>query len=527
MLKAITILATLFVAVTLNAQTVKPIYVVHVSLGNNQLAQNVVEELLRPNPNFQNRPVIMLRPNIDVQDNPFAVSKWGRQTGLTRPGNEIKTENTPLLNDRMLQWFEDLEAKDIHPEVFIINGHHLVGMGFESDDTWETKIKSQFGQPIELSHRNLYFPTIIKSKNQFPVMARFFDRIKLVFIGGCEGLANLEPKEFGISGRALSPEEIKAKIDNGQKKLMLGDAASGQGLEGYRDDLVRVYPGSYTAKSDDEICVDMVNRLHCETFFVNRILPDSGLWDGNHMYNMPYQMKRLFPNAIGVFGFNTPSPVTPGNIWKMAFNESRRKLQTDNFFQSLFSDEVSVSQKKEIIQRLRISWTKATQQLNGRTRNGQTINRISGSITPAFPELDFNGIFAYEAGAPTYAEAPVFAPYEIRDYREESAVAKVALEEPRAFAIFRALLPSTTAKISTEEITKMPQVKQVQVAAPVPPAVVSAPIQKAITNAKPVFVAPTVEKTVEKTTSPAAPKTLAERIRALEQEKSERDASTK
>ena len=522
MLKTITSLFILTLSVTLNAQTVKPIYVVHVSLGNNQLAQNVVEELLRPNPNFQNRPVIMLRPNIDVQDNPFAVSKWGRQTGLTRTGNEIKNENTPLMTDKMVQWFEDLEAKDIHPEVFIVNGHHLVSMGFESDNTWETKYKSQFGLPIELSQRNLYLPTIIKSRSHFPAIARFFDHIKLVFIGGCEGLANLEPKGNGISGRALTPAEIKTRIEGGQKKLMLGDSSTGDGLEGYRDDLVRVYPGSYTNRAEEEVCVDTSNKLNCEIFDVNRILPDSGLWDGNHMYNMPYQMKRLFPKALGVFGFNTPSPVTPGNIWKQAFNESRRKLQIDNFFQNLISDDVSTAQKKEIIQRLRISWTKATQQLNSRTRNKKIVYRISGSITPAFPELDRNGIFAYDPGAPIYAEGPAFAPYEVRDASEQS-VSPAQQEETRVIGILSSIPINNVTKIPHESIAKLPTIK--------PAVVVATPLVKnveqlTVRRVEPKVMQP-IEAPFEKPLLTSAPKTLAERIRALEYEKLERAAAIK
>ncbi len=415
MIKPIATLLVLVISVTLNAQTVKPIYVVHVNLGNTQLSQNVVEELLRPNANFKNRPVILLRPNLDVKENPFAVSRWGRQTGLTRQNGEIKYDQTPVLTNRMTAWFEDLERKDIHPEVFIINGHHLVGMGFESDNTWETNVKSQFGETIELANRSLYMQTIVRSREYHPVVKKFFDGIKLVFIGGCEGLTNLEPKEFGLSGRALSSEEIKTKYFAGDKNLLLGNVAQGTGLAGYKADLVRVYPGEYTFNDSDEVCVDKANGLHCEVHNVNRILPDSGLWDGQHMYNLPLQMKKLFPRAYAVFGFNTPSPTTPGVIWKSTFNETREKLMLNNFFQPLLSDETPSNLKQEIIQRMRISWTRATQQLNKRSRNGKVVNRISGSITPAFPELDKNGLFAYEVGAKDFAEAPAFAPYEIRE----------------------------------------------------------------------------------------------------------------
>lgn len=420
MLKLISSLFVLVVSVTLNAQTVKPIYVVHVNLGNVQLTNEVVAEFLRPNPAFQNRPVVVLRPNLDIEDNPFAVSKWGRQTGMTRPGSEIAFKNTPILTEKMVAWFDELEKKDIRPEVFIMNGHHIVGMGFESDDLWETKFKNQFGELISLSKRSLYFPSVVRSKNYFPVVERFFNNIKLVFIGGCEGLANLEPKENGVSGRALTPEEIKAKYFGGQKDLMLGDISKGQGLAGYKSDLVRIYSSAFTINQSEEVCLDSANGLNCDVFNVNRILPDSGLWDGLHTFNMPYQMKRTFPNAYGVFGFATPSPRTPGLLWKAAFADARLKLGRENFFQPLLSENVSTNEKKQIIQRMRIGWTKATQEGNKRIRNGKIVNRISGSITPAFPELDKNGIFAYEGRGTDFPEGPSFAPYEIREGQESS-----------------------------------------------------------------------------------------------------------
>ena len=78
---------------------------------------------------------------------------------------------------------------------------------------------------------------------------------------------------------------------------MAGDIAQRTGLAYYKDDLVRTYPGGFTKNEKNEVCLDRINKQHCEVYDVNRILPVSGLWDGSHIYNMPLQMKKLFPNG--------------------------------------------------------------------------------------------------------------------------------------------------------------------------------------------------------------------------------------
>lgn len=415
MIKAIISILFLTVNVPTFAMTVKPVYIVHVNLGNTQLSQNVINEVLRSDKNFEKRPVILLRPNLDVQNNPFAVSKYSHQFGLSRQNGEIHMNQTPLLNDKMVAWFSDLERRNIQPDIFIINGHHLVGMGFQSDGTTETGKLNQFGQSIDLEDRSLYLQTLIQSQNTFPVVKRFFENIKLVFVGGCEGLSNLEPKEFGTHGRALAPDEIRSRYLNGQSLLMAGDIAERTGLAYYKDDLVRTYPSGFTKNEKNEVCLDQINKQHCEVYDVNRILPVSGLWDGSHIYNMPLQMKKLFPNALGIFGFNTPSPTKPGPIWMSAFTEARKNSGSENIILPLLSSEFNLESKKQILQKLRVSWTKATAQLNKRWVNGKTIFRVSGSVSPAFPDLDANGIFAYDENQMAYAAAPKFAPYELRE----------------------------------------------------------------------------------------------------------------
>ena len=431
MTKAIISILILTAGVSTFAKSVKPVYIVHVNLGNTQLSQNVINEVLRSDKNFEHRPVAILRPNLDVENNPFAVSKFSFQFGLTRQNTEIQMHQTPLLNDKMIKWFSDLERKNIKPDIFIINGHHYVGMGFQSDSVSETGKLNQFNQSIDLADRSLYLQTLIQSQKEFPVVKRFFESVKLVFIGGCEGLSNLEPKEFGPSGRALTPAEIQQRYLNGETSVMSGDVRQRTGLAYYKDDLVKTYPGEFTNNENEEVCLDKVNKLHCEIHDVNRILPVSGLWDGSHIYNMPFQMKKLFPNALGVFGFNTPSPRKPGPIWNAAFIEARKNSQTDNILLPLLSDDSDDTAKKQILQSLRVAWTKSTAALNKRYVNGKLIYRVSGSITPAFPDMDKNGIFAYEENQMAYPTAPKFAPYEIRGKNvvERKKTQKIKLDE--------------------------------------------------------------------------------------------------
>ena len=152
-------------------------------------------------------------------------------------------------------------------------------------------------------------------------------------------------------------------------------------------------------------------------YAIDRMLPDSGLWDGSDMYNIPLKMKRLFPNALGIFGFHRPSPFTPGGIWRSAFNQARLAAKTNNILVPLLSDSVSVEQKKMMVQKLRIGWTRASFALNR--------GRANGSITPAFPDLDQNGLFAYEPGAHELPGAPKFAPYEVGRGQEDREVVTV------------------------------------------------------------------------------------------------------
>lgn len=401
-------LSTLLFAEALSAGTVtplaKPIYIVHIRMGNGELAQTVESELRRSLPNNENRPLIFIRPNMNIENNPFAISRYNFNIGYSRTMSGNRDDLIPMFNSEMTKWFADLEAKDIHPEVFILNGHHTPGLGFYSNTTWETNAKNQFGQSIEFYNQALFMPSLYKSAEKIPVVNRFFSKIKMVFIGGCWGLANLQPKEFGDHGRLLTKREIFNFYKAGQIERALGSLKNPHGLAYQKNELTTIYGDDYARKESDETCLDS-SKTHCERYAIDRILPDSGLWDGSDMYNIPLKMKRLFPNAIGIFGFHRPSPFNPGSIWKSAFSQARNALGVNNILIPLLSETVSTDVKKTMIQKLRVSWTKASFALNR--------GRANGSITPAFPELDQNGPFAYEPNDRELPSAPKFAPYEI------------------------------------------------------------------------------------------------------------------
>lgn len=388
----------------LKAQAAKPIYVVHLRMGNGELAETIESELKRTLPNEANRPIVFLRPSMNAANNPFGVTRSSFNMGYSRTMNGNRDDLIPLFNSEMVKWFSDLEAKNIRPDIFIINGHHTPGLGFYSNSTWNTGVKDQYGQAIEFYNQALFMPSLYKSAEKIPVVNRFFANIKMVFIGGCWGLANLQPKEFGDHGRLLTKVEIFNAYKSGQMNVAKGSLSNPHSLAYQKNELTTIYADDYSKNAAGETCTDST-KTHCERYAIDRILPDSGLWDGSDMYNIPLKMKRLFPNAYGIFGFHRPSPFNPGSIWRSAFSKARTVLKTNNILSSLLSDSVSNETKKTMVQKLRIAWTKSSFALNR--------GRANGSITPAFPELDQNGPFAYEPNSLELPGAPKYAPYEV------------------------------------------------------------------------------------------------------------------
>ncbi len=371
----------------------RPVYILHVRLGNAELAQNIDSELKRSFESSTGATVEFIRPDLNAADNPFLVTG---KNFLTSKDGQI-----PLIPASRLSWFENLIAQNKMPDIFIINGHHVPGLGFHSDTTYEAPEKNADGESLQLYTKSLFMPSIHKSIETYPILKKFFSRTKLVFVGGCWGLSNFEQKSNGISGDYLNPEKL-AQIYLTNKSAVIGSSGNRHSLEGQRWELATIYGGDFTRSAANESCSDS-SKLICDKYHADRVMPDSMLFDGSHRFNQPHWYKKSFPNALGVFGFFSPSPRTPGSIWQSTFNQSRERMKINNVLLPLFDEATSIQAKKTIIQSLRISWTRATYLINR--------NRPSGSITPAFPDLDKNGLFAYDEGAPEYPLAPKYAPY--------------------------------------------------------------------------------------------------------------------
>jgi hypothetical protein len=383
----------------------KPIYVLHLNLGNTELSSQIQRELSVSLPGGPQRQVVIIRPNLFDQNNPFSVSNQNFALGKSRPAMSHHGHPAPVYSEKQLQWFESQMAQDLYPDVFIVNGHHIPALGFHSDENGDSPLVDQNGDKMRFRKKSLFTPTLHQSIQKYPILQRYFSRVKLVFVGGCWGLSNLEPRSEGDHGNYLTPEEIRElyKVD---RRKAIGSSSISHSLEYQRWELATIYSGEYTRDARGETCVQGSIGEKCDKWHVDRVLPDYGLWDGSHMFNQPYLYKRSFPNAVAVFGFHRPSPKTPGNIWAAAFHEARIRTGVSNLLGSLLNENLPVDFRKMILQELRISWTK-----NSYLQNRQ---RASGSITPAFPELDADGPFAYRAGQNELPEAPKHAPYEAR-----------------------------------------------------------------------------------------------------------------
>ena len=202
---------------------------------------------------------------------------------------------------------------------------------------------------------------------------------------------------------------------------MIGTPEKVNTLAFYRARLAREYgPGGdkyeYTLSRSQEKCEDKPYSL-CKITNLNRIMPDSYLWDGNHWYNYPYMMKRLFPNANIVFGYSSASPDEKRRVQifkatldrtyqdlNSKFKSSGKKINNILFPLVLPKGDPQISDdlNKEIIKSLRTNWTIMSDSMNR--------NRPSGSISPVYPELDAQGVL----GAPLVRGSKQYGPFEPR-----------------------------------------------------------------------------------------------------------------
>jgi hypothetical protein len=233
-------------------------------------------------------------------------------------------------------------------------------------------------------------------------------------------MTNLEP--HGPKGEYLSPEEIKAKYFSSpqERAKMVGSADKVNTLEFYRQRLFREYGPSnkkeeYVRTKNEEICL-VKPYTNCTITNLDRIMPDSYLYDGSHLYNYPYMMKRLFPNATMIFGYSSASPSE--EIRVKIFQEMLDKTYADlnasfaamgkgKINNVLFPLTLQPSDprlnndlNRMIIKVMRKNWTIATDTMNR--------NRPSGSISPAYPDLSADGVL----GAPLARGSFQYGPFE-------------------------------------------------------------------------------------------------------------------
>jgi len=381
----------------------RPIRLLHIQLGGTSVFRFIKTEI-QGHGAIKGKTFVEIRlPNIK-QQNPFGFSRYNFDTGGYRPADISQMTAPPVISERDASWYQEQLDQDLVPDILYIGGHQIPGMGWHSDET----------DANDYYLRSIYFPTLLESVKKYPAMKEYFARIKIIFIGGCWGLANLEP--HGPHGEYLSPQAIEKIYFSSAKgrSQMLGNIYSRHSLEYQRHELYTLYDGDFSNGPKAEVCRDPVNFKDCLTFNAQRVLPDIGLYDGSHSYNYPYLMKHLFSGAYLVFGFHSPSPynenVAP--MYRTAFDWTRQKIgANENLFLDLLDPGVSVEQKKQLVQTLRLNWTKATYRLNREAIDANRfVPRPAASISPIFPELDANGPFVGEG----MEWAPTYAPYEER-----------------------------------------------------------------------------------------------------------------
>ena len=344
--------------------------------------------------------------NPDSSENPFAIANHDFKTGdhLT---NETAYGPIPTTSALDQKWFDDQVSQDLMPDVFMIGGHHVISEG------WHNSPESKF----------LYMPTLLDTLSKSASARKVFDHVKLAILWGCNTMTNLEP--HGIDGAYLDPNQIKADFSQSvlMEDKMLGlmghNEVKTNSLEFYKQRLAREYGPSttqyeYTRLKQDEKCIPGLNEpfKNCPITNLERILPDSYLYDGNHLYNEPYRMKQIFRNAYLVLGFSSASPSEEqrakilSQVLSKATEEVNRELseknasKIDNILYSIIDDQTPKPLRIKLIESVRKFWTIETYQLNRQ--------RPSGSITPALPELDRNGVFNVNVSVDT----PLISPYE-------------------------------------------------------------------------------------------------------------------
>ncbi len=337
------------------------------------------------------------------EDNPFAISNYDFELGESRPDSGGRVGAVPSANLDGTKWFDRSVLRGPAPRLFLIGGHHVISEG------WHNNEESGF----------LFMPTLLDTIANSRAARAAFASIRFAFLGGCNTMTNLEP--HAADGSYLRPSEIERIYRSGGagRSRMIGSASIVNSFEFYKARLAREYgPGTkqyeYTRRASAEKCLGPGRYENCKITNLERILPETMLYDGEHLANEPARMKLLFPNAYLVLGFSSASPPEEvrAKIFADTLADTRRELDTGsdggapvrilNPIQTIVADETPSLLRERVIESVRRNWTRETYRLNG--------FRPSGSITPALPKLDRNGVFNIRVSA----DSPLYRPYESR-----------------------------------------------------------------------------------------------------------------
>ena len=360
--------------------------------------------------------ILSVKPDLEITTAPFTAGEHPNPFGITDKdfntgwflSHPDETQGpVPTIAPADAAWFDELIAKNKIPDVFEVGGHHVISEGWHSDN----------------EHHFLFAPTFIDALNTYPSIRTVFDHVKVAFLWGCNTMTNLEP--HGLNGEFLSTSQIKDIYDGspeGRLRMIGLSKPNGAPLynsvEFYKQRLNSEYGKNsrrweYTRIKSEETCKGPYTD--CRVTDLERVMPESFLWDGTHRFNEPIRMKQIFRKAYLVLGFSSASPSeerrafilqTTMDRTRAALNAGKKDTDLSyirNVLYTIESDDTPTRLRKEVIEEVRKQWTIATNEYNA--------DRPSGSITPAFPDLDKNGVFNVVVSKRT----PAYAPYEARN----------------------------------------------------------------------------------------------------------------
>ena len=304
-----------------------------------------------------------------------------------------RTGQVPEIRPTDAKWFDTQREGSLFPRIFMIGGHHVISEGFHNN----------------AEDRNIFIPTLLETVRKYPSARAYFDKVKLAILFGCNTLTNLEPHRK--DGSVMDAEEIRRLYESGPagKRAVIGSATEVNTLEFYRSRLAREYGPSgahyeYTRDEKLEKCKGPGKYDNCLITNVDRVFPDSGLFDGSHRYNEALRMRDLFPNAYLVVGFSSASPAEEVRVKifraavEMANHALGLPIGTD-VISTILNEDTPEILRKDAIEAFRSAWEKNTFAMNRA--------RPSGSITPAFPDLDERGVVLTRFTN----DAQIYAPY--------------------------------------------------------------------------------------------------------------------